>query len=385
MERHHLNQRPFPLALTFDDVLLLPAYSEVLPTHVDTGTNLSGLKLSAPFLSAAMDTVTEELMAIKMAELGGLGIIHKNQSIETQIEQVKKTKSKKAADALSTQDPNGFLAVGAATGVGKPGLDRALALIDAGVDLLVIDTAHGHSKGVMDQVREIRQARPLARICAGNVGTKEGCEALIEAGADIVKVGIGPGAICTTRVVSGVGMPQLYALFLCREACEKAGKAMISDGGITASGDITKAIAAGASAVMMGSMLAGTDESPGETFFRGGKRLKIYRGMGSLGAMEKGSKDRYGQHGITDAKKLVPEGVEASVPYKGPVEDVIIQLGGGLRSGMGYLGASTLTDLRERARFVQITSASLAENHPHGLFEIEQAPNYPGSGPGRMS
>jgi len=355
-----------PTALTFDDVLILPNYSEVLPTEVDTTTTLApGLSLKIPLMSAAMDTVTELEMALKLAELGAMGILHKSCEIQQQVEWLKQVRA---------QVPNGY--VGAATGVGAVGLERGLALIDAGATVLVVDTAHGHSKAVLDQVRAFRKARPSTYIIGGNVGTSDGAKAMIEAGASAVKVGIGPGAICTTRVVSGIGAPQLQAIIDCAAVCGPAKISLIADGGIKTSGDITKAIAAGATAVMMGSMFAGTDEAPGEIIQSGSGQLKLYRGMGSLSAMKKGSKDRYGQGGVIDSTKLVPEGVEGFVAYKGPVEGVLNQMVGGLRSGMGYVGAKTILELQKKSRFVQVSMASLQESHPHSLSAIRSAPNY---------
>lgn len=366
-----------PEALTFDDVLILPSYSEVLPTEVDTSVELvPGFKLSAPILSAAMDSVTETKMAIRLAEIGALGVLHKNCDIATQSSWVAQVKAKKGVDEDSTIDKTGALRVAAATGVGPQGLERALALLDAGCDAIVIDTAHGYSRGVLQAVAELRKLRKSAVIIAGNVAMADGAKALIDAGADVVKVGMGPGAICTTRVVSGVGVPQLYAIQTCAEVCRAAGKTLIGDGGIKLSGDVTKALAAGATAVMMGSMLAGTDEAPGELIDLGGKKVKVYRGMGSLAAMERGGKERYGQGGVQEAKKLVPEGIEGLVQAKGPVDAVVWQLVGGLRSGMGYVGAPNVQEIAKRARFVRITGASLQESHPHSLSAIMAAPNY---------
>jgi IMP dehydrogenase len=475
--------------LTFDDVLLVPAKSEVLPRDVDLKVELAeNLKLNIPFISAGMDTVTEAEMAIAMARQGGLGVIHKNMTIEQQADQVDKVKrsesgvitdpfyltpehqvfdaehlmgkyrisgvpivnneeeqkligiltnrdlrfiqdySIKISDVMtkenlvtapvgtglqeaekilqrhkieklplvdeqgvlkglitikdiekviefphSAKDSVGRLLVAAAVGVTSDTMKRVEMLVRAQVDAIVIDTAHGHSKGVLDMVRTIRDAYPSLTIIAGNVATAEGTRDLIEAGADIVKVGIGPGSICTTRVVAGVGVPQITAVYDCATEARKHGKSVIADGGIKYSGDVVKALAAGGFAVMLGSLLAGTTESPGETEIFQGRRFKVYRGMGSVAAMEKGSKDRYFQE---DNKKFVPEGIEGRVAYKGPLSDTIYQLVGGLRSGMGYCGSKDLYDLREKAQFVKMTGAGLRESHPHDVQITKEAPNY---------
>jgi IMP dehydrogenase len=475
--------------LTFDDVLLVPAKSEVLPKDVSVKVRLTEtLQLNIPILSAGMDTVTEANTAIAMARQGGLGIIHKNMSIEQQAEQVDKVKrsesgvitdpfyltpqhqvydaehlmgkyrisgvpivnnedelklvgiltnrdlrfiqdySIKISDVMTKEDlvtapvgttlaeaekilqkyrieklplvgengvlkglitikdiekviefPNsakdkqGRLLVGAAVGVTKDTLARVDALVKAQVDAIVIDTAHGHSQGVIEKVREIRGKYPNLNIIAGNVATAAATKDLIEAGVDIVKVGIGPGSICTTRVVAGVGVPQLTAVYDCVTEAKKYGVPIIADGGIKYSGDIVKALAAGAHVVMLGSMLAGTTESPGETEIFQGRQFKVYRGMGSVGAMEKGSKDRYFQE---DNKKLVPEGIEGRLPYKGPLADTIHQLIGGLRAGMGYCGTATLENLREEAQFIRMSGAGLRESHPHDVQITKEAPNY---------
>ncbi|WP_058486094.1 IMP dehydrogenase [Defluviitalea phaphyphila] len=472
--------------ITFDDVLLVPAYSQVLPKDVDLSTQLTKkIKLNIPVMSAGMDTVTEARMAIAVARQGGIGIIHKNMSIEAQAEEVDKvkrsehgvitdpfslspdryvyeanelmakyrisgvpiTKGSKLVGILtnrdlrfetnhnrkieevmtkdnlitvpegttleeakeilskykieklpivdeegnlkglitikdiektiqypnSAKDDNGRLLVGAAVGVTSDVLDRVSKLVEAKVDVIVVDTAHGHSKGVLDTVKKIKNAYPDLQIIAGNVATGEATKDLIEAGADAVKVGIGPGSICTTRVVAGVGVPQITAIYDCAQAAKPYGIPVIADGGIKYSGDIVKAIAAGASVTMMGSLFAGCEESPGETELYQGRKYKVYRGMGSLAAMEKGSKDRYFQQ---DAKKLVPEGVEGRVAYKGYVEDTIFQLMGGLRAGMGYCGTRTIAELMENGKFVQITGAGLKESHPHDIHITKEAPNY---------
>ncbi|RRD94824.1 IMP dehydrogenase [Clostridiales bacterium COT073_COT-073] len=477
--------------VTFDDVLLVPAYSEVLPHQVDISTWLTKkIKLNIPLMSAGMDTVTEARMAIAMARQGGIGIIHKNMSIERQVEEVDKAKrsengviidpfyltpdhyvyeandlmakyrisgvpivkagTKKLVGILTNRDlrfetdfnrkisevmtseklitgpigttleeakgimakyrieklplvdddnnlaglitikdiekmilyPNaakdehGRLLVGAALGITSDMLDRADALIKAGVDVLVIDTAHGHSKGVLEAVKRLKERYPEAQLIAGNVATAEATKALIEAGADAVKVGIGPGSICTTRVVAGVGIPQITAICDCAEAAAPYGVPIIADGGIKYSGDIVKAIIAGGYVCMMGGLFAGTEESPGDTELYQGRKYKVYRGMGSLGAMEQGSKDRYFQAGESDVSKLVPEGVEGRVAYKGKLADTVYQMIGGLRAGMGYAGCATIEELRTKARLIKITAASLQESHPHDIQITKEAPNY---------
>ncbi len=481
-----INDKFVKEGLTFDDVLLIPGRSEVLPKEVDLTTNLTKtIKLNIPLMSAAMDTVTEARLAIAIAREGGIGIIHKNMSIEEQADQVDKVKrsehgvivdpfflspdhllsdadelmrkyrisgvpitvngklvgiitnrdirfetdfSKRIGDVMtsenlitapegttleqaqeilrkhkieklpivdknmmlkglitikdiekaiqypnSAKDSSGRLLVGAAVGVSKDTMDRVRALVDAKVDVIAIDTAHGHSVGVINMVRKIKEAFPDLQIIAGNVATAEATRELIEAGADCVKVGIGPGSICTTRVVTGVGVPQITAIYECAQEADRYGIPIIADGGIKYSGDITKAIAAGASVVMVGSLLAGTEESPGEMEIYQGRSFKVYRGMGSLGAMAAGSKDRYFQE---DAKKLVPEGVEGRVPFKGPLSETVFQLIGGLRAGMGYCGTPTIEDLRKNGKFIKITNATLRENHPHDIYITKEAPNY---------
>nr|5UPY_A Chain A, Inosine-5'-monophosphate dehydrogenase [Listeria monocytogenes EGD-e] len=348
--------------LTFDDVLLVPAKSDVLPNDVDLSVEMApSLKLNVPIWSAGMDTITEAKMAIAIARQGGIGVVHKNMSIEQQAEEIEKVKR------------SGGLLAAAAVGITNDTFVRVEKLIEAGVDAIVIDTAHGHSAGVINKISEIRQTFKDVVIVAGNVATAEGARALFEVGVDIVKVGIGPGSICTTRVVAGVGVPQITAIYDCATVAREFGKTIIADGGIKYSGDIVKALAAGGNAVMLGSMLAGTDESPGETEIFQGRQFKTYRGMGSLAAMEHGSKDRYFQ---ADAKKLVPEGIEGRVPYKGSVADIIFQLVGGIRSGMGYTGSPDLRHLREEAAFVRMTGAGLRESHPHDIQITKEAPNY---------
>jgi IMP dehydrogenase len=476
------------IAYTFDDVLLLPGESSVLPTDVDTSVRLTEkITLTIPLVSAAMDTVTESRTAIAMARLGGLGILHKNFTPEEQaleVEKVKRAESgmilepitmapdqklgeaaqvmkkadisgvpitvgkklvgilthrdlrfqknlnqkieevmtkevvtakegitlEKAKEILqknrieklpvvddkgnlkglitikdieqaqrypnSSKDDLGRLRVGAAIGVGEASLARADLLIKEGVDLIIIDTAHGHSKSVLDTVKEFRERFPKVALVAGNIATADGAEALIKAGVHALKVGVGPGSICTTRVVSGVGVPQLTAIFECASVANRYQIPLIADGGIKFSGDITKAMAAGATCVMAGGLFAGTDEAPGETILYQGRSFKTYRGMGSLGAMKKGSKDRYFQEGVTEASKLVPEGIEGMVPARGPISDQVHQLVGGLRSGMGYVGAANISELRKKARFVQITSAGLKESHVHDVTITKESPNY---------
>ncbi len=478
---------PFPLALTFDDVSLVPQYSEVLPRDVSTATDLGrGVQLHIPLISAAMDTVTEVETAIAMARTGGLGVLHKNMPPARQADMVLKVKRaetyvvtdpvtvhadepasrcfelmerhgvsgfpvvddqgkalgivtsrdlrlareqtavkalmstelvcagpdvspdearallhKHRIEKLVLTDPQGMLRglitmrdlaradahesaardgkgrllAAAAVGPGADLEERAQGLIAAGVDVIVVDTAHGHSKGVIDAVAWLRQTAPGLCIVGGNIASAAATEALAKAGADCVKVGIGPGSICTTRMVAGVGVPQVSAILECAAAGRKAGVRVIADGGIKFSGDCVKALAAGADAIMVGSLLAGTKEAPGELVLLHGRSFKVYRGMGSLGAMEQGSADRYGQAGVAD-EKLVPEGIEGRVPFRGPVQRTLYQLVGGIRSGMGYNGARTLPELRERARFVQITNAGLRESHVHDVTITKEAPNY---------
>lgn len=476
-------------ALTYDDVLLLPAYSEVLPRDTTTVSQLTRtIRLNVPLISAAMDTVTESALAIAMAQEGGIGIIHKNMSVEAQAEQVRKVKRSESgmiidpitlqqdsslSDALkimrefkiggipvvdadnklvgiltnrdlrfqsdlsrpvtdimtrenlitanagltleeaesilqehrieklpivdeqyklvglitykdilkkkshpnACKDELGRLRVGAAVGV-TPDLTRRIeALVKAGVDVISVDTAHGHSKGVLDAVRNIKQQFPNLQVIAGNVATGAGAKALADAGADAVKVGVGPGSICTTRIIAGIGMPQLTAVYEAAQALEGTGVPVVADGGIRFSGDITKAIAGGASTVMIGSLLAGTEEAPGEVVLYEGRRFKTYRGMGSVEAMEDGSKDRYFQDAEDDIKKLVPEGIVGRVPYKGRVSEIIYQMVGGLKAGMGYCGAADITTLQQ-AKFVKITTAGSRESHPHDIQIQKEAPNY---------
>lgn len=370
--------------LTFDDVLLIPAESHVLPNEVKLDTKLaSNLQLHIPLISAGIDTVTEGNMAIAMAENGGLGVIHKNLSIEAQVEEVKKAKGKTVDPNLPhpAVDNQGRLLAAAAVGVTSDTFERAESLLEAGADAIVIDTAHGHSAGVLRKIKEIREHFPNATLIAGNVATGEGTAALFDAGVDVVKVGIGPGSICTTRIVAGVGVPQITAIYDAASVAQKYGKKIIADGGIKYSGDVVKALAAGGNAVMLGSMFSGTTEAPGTIFTNEGKQFKSYRGMGSVGAMSQQheSSDRYFQGGVNEANKLVPEGVEALVPYKGDVSNIIYQIDGGLRAGMGYVGAGTIEELIENSQFVQITNAGLRESHPHDVQMAKEAPNYGGS------
>lgn len=370
--------------LTFDDVLLIPAESHVLPNEVKLDTKLApNLQLHIPLISAGMDTVTEGNMAIAMAENGGLGVIHKNLSIEAQVDEVKKAKGKTVDPNLPhpAVDNQGRLLATAAVGVTSDTFERAESLLEAGADAIVIDTAHGHSAGVLRKIKEIREHFPNATLIAGNVATGEGTAALFDAGVDVVKVGIGPGSICTTRIVAGVGVPQITAIYDAASVAQKYGKKIIADGGIKYSGDVVKALAAGGNAVMLGSMFSGTTEAPGTIFTNEGKQFKSYRGMGSVGAMSQqhGSSDRYFQGGVNEANKLVPEGVEALVPYKSDVSNIIYQIDGGLRAGMGYVGAGTIEELIENSQFVQITNAGLRESHPHDVQMAKEAPNYGGS------
>ncbi|WP_283112616.1 IMP dehydrogenase [Lactobacillus gallinarum] len=367
--------------LTFDDVLLIPAESHVLPNEVDLSTKLAdNIKLNIPLISAGMDTVTEGAMAIAMALQGGLGVVHKNMSIQAQAGEVANVKSvvvPSNATKAAVDDQNRLLCA-AAVGVTSDTFERAEALLEAGADAIVIDTAHGHSAGVLRKIKEIHDHFPKQTLIAGNVATGDATRALFDAGVDVVKVGIGPGSICTTRIVAGVGVPQITAIYDAASAAREYHKPIIADGGIKYSGDVVKALAAGGNAVMLGSMISGTTEAPGDIFEENGKKFKRYRGMGSVGAMAQahGSSDRYFQGGVNEANKLVPEGVEARVEYKGDVSDVVFQIDGGLRSGMGYCGAANIPELIEKAQFVQITNAGLRESHPHDVQMTKAAPNY---------
>ena len=402
-------------AYTFDDVLLVPAHSQVLPRDVSLKTPLTReITLNLPLLSAAMDTVTEARLAISMAQEGGIGIIHKNMTIEQQALAVRKVKRHEsgvvkdpvtvAPDMLigdllamraerkrkmsglpvvkdgkfpnANKDSEGRLRVGAAVGTGGETEERVRALVEAGVDVIVVDTAHGHSQGVIDRVRWVKQNFPQVQVIGGNIATAAAALDLAKAGADAVKVGIGPGSICTTRIVAGVGVPQLTAVHNVSEALKGTGISVIADGGIRFSGDIAKALAAGAHCVMLGGMFAGTEEAPGEIELYQGRSYKSYRGMGSLGAMSQGSSDRYFQDKQESADKYVPEGIEGRVPYKGPIVQIIHQLVGGLRSSMGYLGCASIAEMHEKAQFVEITSAGMSESHVHDVQITKEAPNY---------
>ncbi|MBI4085956.1 MAG: IMP dehydrogenase [Candidatus Liptonbacteria bacterium] len=483
------NQKVAGQGLAYDDVLLIPGYSEILPREVDLRTRLTReVELNTPLVSAAMDTITETEMAMALAREGGIGILHKNLSIERQVEMVEQVKRSesgiisepftlrpeqtvKDAQALmrkyrvsgipitdgsgklagivtnrdlrfqtegskrleeimtkklvtapvgigldeaqkilhthkiekllivdgdfmlkglitfkdiekrksfpgASKDEKGRLRVGAAVGVATDTLERVEKLIKAGVDVITVDTAHGHAKKVLDRIREIRQAWPKLQIISGNVATPEAAEASIKAGVDAVKVGVGPGSICTTRIIAGVGVPQLSAVMNCAEICMKYDVPLIADGGIRFTGDVAKAIAGGASTVMLGNMLAGLEESPGKTIIYNGRKYKIYRGMGSLGAMAEGTRDRYFQDAEENLAKLVPEGIEGRVPYRGYVREIVYQITGGLRAAMGYCGTPTIKDLQTNGKFTQVTQAGIAESHPHDIDITEQSPNY---------
>ena len=350
---------PIKEALTFDDVLLEPKYSEVLPSQVLTETSLSNnLNLNIPILSSAMDTVTESKMAISIAKAGGIGVIHRNLNIKDQISEIKKVKSKK-------------LLVGAAVGAGPLEHKRAVAVLKENVDLIVVDTAHGHTKKVSEIIKIIKKIKSKkTTLCAGNIATSEAAKFLIKLGVDVIKVGIGPGSICTTRIVAGIGVPQLSAILAVRKGIGKKKVKIIADGGIKFSGDISKALVAGADAVMIGSLFAGTDESPGKLVKKNGKYFKSFRGMGSIGAMNKGSADRYFQTKQKDISKYVPEGVEGLVKYKGSVNKIFYQLIGGLKSSMGYLGTKKVKNLRNKTKFVKITKAGFYESMVHNIDKV---------------
>lgn len=364
-------------ALTFDDVLLVPAYSEVLPREVSTKARFTrNISLNIPIVSAAMDTVSEKAMAIMLARKGGISVVHKNMGIEAQARQIREVKEYPAeGDKIPCLDAEGRLRVAAGVGITTDVLDRVTALVEAGVDAIVLDSAHGDSHGVVEALRKIKSVYPELDTVVGNIATAEAAVRLIEAGADSLKVGIGPGSICTTRIIAGVGVPQISAIYDVAKAAEGSGVPVIADGGLRYSGDIVKALAAGGDSVMIGSMFAGTDEAPGEIFEENGRKFKSYRGMGSVDAMKAGSRDRYFQDGEDSTKKLVPEGVVARVPYKGSVGDIIYQLVGGIRSGMGYCGAADI-DALHTARFVRITANGLVENHPHDITITGNTPNY---------
>jgi IMP dehydrogenase len=374
---NNLNNKLIDMGITFDDVLVVPNYSDILPSEVDLKTRLTNnIHLNIPLISAAMDTVTEHQLAIALAKLGGVGVIHKNLTLEQQAAEVKKVKehSFEIEEFMNPAcDSKNRLLVGAAVSTGNDTVTRVKTLIDNGVDFVVVDSAHGHSKGIIETVANLRQAYPTLEIIAGNIATAAAAKALVEAGANAVKVGIGPGSICTTRVVAGVGLPQISAISNAYEYCVTNNIPIVADGGIKHSGDIVKALGAGANTVMLGSIFAGTEESPGSIIHVEGNSYKTYVGMGSLAAMSRGSSDRYFQKG---AKKLVPEGIESMVNYKGPVSDIVFQMLGGLRSGMGYTGSHTIDELRTNTKFVQITNAGLVESHPHDVKMIQAAPNY---------
>ena len=351
-------------SLTFDDVLLVPRFSDILPSETNLSIELSNtIKLKNPFLSSAMDTVTESKMAIAMGKAGSLGIIHRNLKIKSQSKEVLKVKNNK-------------LQVGAAIGTSTEDLTRARALIDNGVDVLVIDTAHGHSKKVLDILSKIKKFNLKIPICVGNIASGEAAKKLYNSGADILKVGIGPGSICTTRIVAGIGVPQISAVMEVRKSIKSKKIKIISDGGIKFSGDIAKAIAAGADAVMMGSIFAGTEESPGKKYKYKSKYYKSYRGMGSIGAMSAGSSNRYFQKNHKDKSKFIAEGVEGRVQYKGPINKIIYQLQGGLRSSMGYIGAKKISEIPRKAKFIKITKAGFYESMPHSVDIVNQDTNY---------
>ncbi|MHB8097248.1 MAG: IMP dehydrogenase [Erysipelotrichaceae bacterium] len=374
-----MNGKVIKEGYTFDDLLLVPAYSTVVPADVSLKTRLcDGIELSIPVCSAAMDTVTESAMATALAQSGGIGFIHKNLSVEAQADMVRAVKQAVVSSKDAAVDSNGKLLAGAAVGVSETTMVRVKELVDAGVDILTVDSAHGHSKGVIDTVAKIRKAYPKLPLVGGNIVTSDAAQALIQAGASVLKVGVGPGSICTTRIVSGVGVPQLSAISDVVQVAKRYNVGIIADGGIKFSGDIVKALAAGADAVMLGGLLAGCEETPGDIIEVYGKRVKTYVGMGSLSAMQRGSSDRYFQGGQKELKKLVPEGIEATVPYKGPMSDVIYQMMGGLRSGMGYCGCETISELKDKAKFVKISNAGLKESHPHTVENVKEAPNYRG-------
>ena len=351
-------------SLTFDDILLVPQYSNILPSETDISLKLTKkITLKVPFLSSAMDTVTESKMAIAMANAGGIGIIHRNLKIKKQSKEVKKVKKKK-------------LVVGAAVGTNNEDLDRAKSLIDNGCDLIIVDTAHGHSEKVLKTLSRLKKISKSIPICVGNIATGKAAKKLYNSGADIIKVGIGPGSICTTRMVAGIGVPQISAIMDVKQALHNKKIKIISDGGIKFSGDIAKSLAAGADAIMMGSIFAGTDESPGKKFRHKGKLYKQYRGMGSIGAMSSGSAGRYFQKNFKDKSKFVPEGVEGRVEYKGKISKIIYQLQGGLRSSMGYIGAKNLAQISKNAKFIKITKAGFYESMVHSVEMTQKTINF---------
>ena len=374
-----MNGKVIKEAYTFDDLLLVPGKSVIVPAQVDVRTRLTDkIRLNIPIVSAAMDTVTEDRMAIALSTLGGLGFIHKNMPAEVQAQMVKNVKEAPVTSEDASVDAKGRLIVGAAVGVSATTLERVRALVEAGVDIVTVDSAHGHSQGVIETVKAIRAEFSDLDIVGGNIVTAQGATDLIYAGASVVKVGVGPGSICTTRVIAGVGVPQLTAVNDVYSVAKQYNVGVIADGGIKLSGDISKALAAGASCVMLGGLLAGSEETPGDVLEVFGKKVKSYVGMGSLSAMQRGSSDRYFQGGVSELAKLVPEGIEATVPYKGSINDVIYQMMGGVRSGMGYCGCATIDEMHSKAQFVKITGAGLKESHPHDVDNVKEAPNYQG-------
>ena len=370
-----IDQRVKCEGLTFDDVLLVPAYSEILPKDVSLKTKFTrNITLNIPVVSAAMDTVTESATAIALASQGGIGVIHKNMSVEAQAGEVRKVKAAVCDSPDACRDKSGRLRVAAGVGITGNAMERVKALAAEGVDAVVLDSAHGHSSRVVELLGRIKSAYPGLEVVVGNIATAEAARCLIEAGADALKVGIGPGSICTTRIIAGVGVPQLTAIYDVAEEAASSGVAVIADGGLRYSGDIVKALAVGGDCVMCGSMFAGTEETPGETIVCDGKKYKTYRGMGSIDAMKSGSSDRYFQEGTT-AGKLVPEGIVGRVPCKGSLSETVFQLLGGIRAGMGYCGASDIAALR-KAEFIRVTASGMVESHPHDITITKEAPNY---------
>jgi len=375
------NPEDIALSLTFDDVLLVPAFSDLIPAEAKTTTRLTkNISLHIPLLSAAMDTVTESDMAIAMALDGGIGILHRNMKPEEQAAHVARVKAfdTQTLGEHATRDAQGRLRVGAAVGTGSDAMDRIEKMVEAGLDVVIIDTAHGHSAKVIETIHLVGAKFPRLDLIAGNIATKDAAQALIDAGVDAVKVGIGPGSICTTRIVAGVGVPQLSAIMHVASICRPLGIPVIADGGIKFSGDLAKAIAAGADCAMIGSLLAGTDETPGDVIVVQGRSYKVYRGMGSVGAMVRGSADRYFQGAVKQEQKLVPEGIEGRVPYKGSVGKILHQLVGGLCAGMGYTGCGTISELQTKAQFTRMTNAGYRESHVHDVTITQEAPNYRG-------
>lgn len=364
--------------LTFDDVLLLPGYADFKRKDVDLTTKIhKTITLKLPIISSPMDTVTEEKMAQKLAENGGLGIIHRNLNIEKQAAMVKKVKKSKVMNKeTAVTDTKNRLIVGAAVGIGPDFEDRTKTLIESEIDAIVIDSGHGHTKFMVDAISYIKKTYPAVVVMAGNIATKEGAHALVKAGADILRVGMGPGSICTTRIVTGMGVPQLTAIIDAVQAASRGNVTVVADGGVKQIGDMAKALAFGAHAVMLGSLLARFDESPGETITVKGKKFKQYRGMGSVTAMKKGGAERYGQSKNTEEKKLIPEGVEGLVDYKGSVEDYLYQVAGSLKSSLYYIGAKNLSEFFEKSRFIKISNAGLRESHPHSIVVSETGSNY---------